>query len=579
MLPSRTRVLRCLLAAALVSSLLPVAAEAAVPRTAYVTNFGSDNLSPISVFSGTVDPVIAVGGLPRGIAITPDGTTAYVANSMSDTVTPVDTVTGTVSPAIPVGTTPEAIATDGATAYVTNANSGEVIPIDVATNMAGTPIGGLATPSAIAITPDGATAYVATESSHSVVPIDTATNTAGPPIAVGLTPRGITITPDGATAYVANSNDDTVTPIDTATNAAGPPIPVGIGPVQIAITPDGETAYVASAFDNAVTPIDTATDTPGLPIPVGNFPVGIAITPDGARAYVTNADTNSVTVIDTSSNTAGTTIPVGATPIGIAITPDQAPQAAFGATPAMAGSASSFDASASTDEDGTVASYVWDFGDGHSDTTGAPAASHTYAAPGTYTVTLTVTDNEGCSTQFVFTGQTASCNGSGVARVQHDVTVPAAAKPEPPADPVPPADPSPPAAPPPPVGGVEAAQAIERFGLASRCVRPSRAGLVRVGLKLRLVRRGPVRVQVQRAVGSGAMKSCPTPSRSRSFDGRLRGVELRRSIEPRVAAAAVSGRMTLRVRLRPGLYRITVRAYGSDAGLTQPARRWLRVLG
>src|SRR5918996_1559744 len=535
MLPSRTRVLHCLLAAALVSSLLPVAAEAAVPRTAYGTNFGSDNLSPINVFSGTVDPVIAVGGLPRGIAITPDGTTAYVANSMSDTVTPVDTVTGTVSPAIPVGTTPEAIAItpDGATAYVTNANSGEVIPIDVATNMAGTPIGGLATPRAIAITPDGATAYVATESSHSVVPIDTATNTAGPPIAVGLTPRGITITPDGATAYVAN------------------------------------------AFDNAVAPIDTATDTPGLPIPVGNFPVGIAITPDGARAYVTNADTNSVTVIDTSSNTAGTTIPVGATPIGIAITPDQAPQAAFGATPAMAGSASSFDASASTDEDGTVASYVWDFGDGHSDTTGAPAASHTYAAPGTYTVTLTVTDNEGCSTQFVFTGQTASCNGTGVARVQHDVTVPAAAKPEPPADPVPPAAPSPPAAPPSPVGA-EAAQTIERFDLASRCVRPSRAGLVRVGLHLRLVRRGPVRVQVQRAVGSGAMKSCPTPSRSRSFDGRLRGVELRRSIEPRVAAAAVSGRMTLRVRLRPGLYRITVRAYGPDAGLTQPARRWLR---
>jgi hypothetical protein len=88
-----------------------------------------------------------------------------------------------------------------------------------------------------------------------------------------------------------------------------------------------------------------------------------------------------------------------------------------------------------------------------------------------------------------------------------------------------------------------------------------------------------VRVQVQRAVGSGAMDSCPKPSRGRRFAGRLRGVELHRSVETRVAAAAVSGRMTLRMRLRPGLYRITVRAYGAGSELTRPAGRWLRVLG
>jgi hypothetical protein len=132
---------------------------------------------------------------------------------------------------------------------------------------------------------------------------------------------------------------------------------------------------------------------------------------------------------------------------------------------------------------------------------------------------------------------------------------------------------------PPPAPPVAQAQAIERFELAPRCVRSSRAGTARVGLKLRLVRRGPVRVQVQRAVGSGAMKSCPQPSRSRRYDGRLRGVELRRSAEPQVRSAAISGRMTLRLRLEPGLYRVTVRAYTSDGELSKPARRWLRVLG
>ena len=50
-------------------------------------------------------------------------------------------------------------------------------------------------------------------------------------------------------------------------------------------------------------------------------------------------------------------------------------------------------ASTSTDEDGTIATHAWNFGDG---TTGNGASvSHTYAGPGTYNVTLSVTDNRG----------------------------------------------------------------------------------------------------------------------------------------------------------------------------------------
>lgn len=55
--------------------------------------------------------------------------------------------------------------------------------------------------------------------------------------------------------------------------------------------------------------------------------------------------------------------------------------------------ACSFNGSASSDSDGTIASYAWTFGDG-STATGA-TASHTYAAAGTYSVQLTVTDNDG----------------------------------------------------------------------------------------------------------------------------------------------------------------------------------------
>ena len=50
------------------------------------------------------------------------------------------------------------------------------------------------------------------------------------------------------------------------------------------------------------------------------------------------------------------------------------------------------DAAGSSDSDGTLAGYAWDFGDGAIGI--GRVATHDYAAAGNYTVTLTVTDNE-----------------------------------------------------------------------------------------------------------------------------------------------------------------------------------------
>ncbi len=82
---------------------------------------------------------------------------------------------------------------------------------------------------------------------------------------------------------------------------------------------------------------------------------------------------------------------------GITVTANAAPTASFTATP-ISGRAPllvSFDGSASRDPDGTIAGYQWAFGDGG---TGSGATvQHTYNAAGTFTATLTVTDNQGAT--------------------------------------------------------------------------------------------------------------------------------------------------------------------------------------
>lgn len=88
----------------------------------------------------------------------------------------------------------------------------------------------------------------------------------------------------------------------------------------------------------------------------------------------------------TSKNLAAATVPVADRPPTAAFTPPSRPTTA---------TVSTFNASASADPDGTIASYHWAFGDGVTQNTTQPTIAHTYTRAGGFEVVLTVTDNNG----------------------------------------------------------------------------------------------------------------------------------------------------------------------------------------
>jgi PKD repeat protein len=114
---------------------------------------------------------------------------------------------------------------------------------------------------------------------------------------------------------------------------------------------------------------------------------GSATTQNPSRTYSAGGTyTVQLTVTDNQNATNSVThsVTVTAPP-----PPNQPPVAAF--TSSCSGLTCNF-TSTSSDPDGSIAAYQWTFGDGGTATTQNP--SHTYSAGGTYTVQLTVTDNQ-----------------------------------------------------------------------------------------------------------------------------------------------------------------------------------------
>ncbi|SEG78205.1 6-phosphogluconolactonase, cycloisomerase 2 family [Nonomuraea solani] len=453
-------------------------------RAVYVTNSESSDISRFVVDAATGRPIltgdrVTAGPGVRQMALTPDARLAYASNAGNGTISAYKI--GPQGRLIPQATVPTGgdtplgivVTPGGRFLYVAHVFSRSVAGFAIAPGGRLSPLSGsptqtsVANPRGVAVTPDGRFLYVGhgdpgPDRLNSIGAISTfAIKTDGTlteietPIRLGRFCGAMTIVPDGSRLYLTCSDTSEIHGFAIGADGALTALPhspyaVPTFPEGIIASPDGRFVYVASpapgtggtppgdgavsgfavGADGALTPVRRS------PLPAGIGPVGITILPDGRFLYASTGDPRDDGLDGALSafglDAAGTMRPLPGSPFptggvgpaygSAAVLPDQGPVASF--TPrVVAGRTVTFDASASTDPDGQVARHHWTFGDGTSLTTAGPRATHTYPRAGTFRVTLTVTDNEGCSTALISTGQAVLCNGTPAATTARDILI------------------------------------------------------------------------------------------------------------------------------------------------------------
>ncbi len=198
----------------------------------------------------------------------------------------------------------------------------------------------------------------------------------------GASSEYIAATVDEVAVYPTALSADRVLAHFRASSVTPAPAPANRAPVA---------SFTATPADLAVAFDATASTDPDGTVASSSWDFGDGTTGTGATPGHTYGAAGTYAVVLTVTDNAGATDT--ATKQLTVTRANQAPVASFTATPTNL--AVAYDGTASTDPDGAVAGYAWDFGDRSTGTGTTPG--HTYAAAGTYPVVLTVTDNSGAT--------------------------------------------------------------------------------------------------------------------------------------------------------------------------------------
>jgi DNA-binding beta-propeller fold protein YncE len=447
-------------------ALLALAPPAHAARSVYFAEPGADRISQLAVApDGGLSPLApsaVAAPAPRRLAMTPRGSDLYATGAggvLQFDVAGDGRLAPKAQPLAPAGGELHSIAVHpaGHSLYVTDSDHGKLRQYTIGAGgllapkaPAYLPAGGGA--SGVAVSPRGNVLYVLAVGGIVVYDIDPTGALTRRPDEVEVpscTLEDLALTPDGAHLY-ATSGDGRV--FGFAIGADGTPAalspaaletPPGSAPAGIAMAPDGSALYVAAqaARPGAARRVLSYAVGAGGALAAGDEatlaahggkPWYLTATPSGADLFVAAGDGHLFGLGPGPALTAALPPTVDLHDArGVVVSPNQAPLASFVPAAGSAGSATRFDASSARDPDGTIVRYDWDFGDGTVLPDGGPAPEHVYTAPGTYTVTLVVTDNEGASTATVFTGGTVLGNGSQDAQTTRVIEILAPAPPPP----------------------------------------------------------------------------------------------------------------------------------------------------
>lgn len=201
----------------------------------------------VDASSRTVDQVVAVGAVPKDLAVTPDGKTVVVANWCSGDLSVVDVASARQTARVAVGEHPRGVA----------------------------------------VSPDGRTAYVLTageKGDGAVRAVDLAGRQARAIATVGPDPRRIAVEASGD-LLVTSAGDDTVRRL-APTGAQKARVTVPDQPRAIALSTDGATAYVVSYGSGMLTALRTSDLRARSSISTPASPTGLAVEPTRGRVWV-----------------------------------------------------------------------------------------------------------------------------------------------------------------------------------------------------------------------------------------------------------------------------------------------------
>ena len=436
--------------AAVIGALMTVCAvgtsSAHAGYTAYIAASGTnpDKILKIDLDTwaqtGAVD-YVGTSDDPVAVTTSANGQTLYASNISAGTVSSA-AATGTSVTTSTAVTFARFAATspDGSSLWVAGASGIQRLSLP-SLAVSGSAVSVGSAPHSVAITPDGSKIFVGLSNGTNAIPVINVSGgsaTRGTDITgVGIDRvRWMAINPSGTTLYATNwgasgggggGNTMSIINIATATVTSTVTLTGCVGPAQPAINPSGTDIWIPcynGAGAGSVVRYDVGTGTVSSITASQAYvhPENAAFTPDGSKVVIVDVASGAYLFDAVTGQQIGSRIAISA-PGGLAISPDQAPTASFTATSATTGSATSFDASSTTTPVGSIVSYAWNFGDGISTVTSSATTSHTYAAAGTYTASLTVTNSAGTSTSSVWTSYVMARNGGPQAQQQKTVTV------------------------------------------------------------------------------------------------------------------------------------------------------------